>query len=273
MPSPFPGMDPFIEDQAWRDFHHGFLGLIQEALVPHLRPRYVVRVEQRVYVERQPEKPADFVQPDVAVLQRDERRLPPRGAVAAAVAVAIEPVIVALPIPERQREMFLAIRERETLALVTVIELLSPANKRPGSDGRRVYLGKREAILLGAAHLVEIDLLRRGARLPTLDPLPAADYYAFVCRARRRPLAEVYPWSLRQPLPTIPIPLSGDDPDVPLDLQALFTVQYERVGYDYSLDYRRPVEPPLGEADAAWVEELLRAAASPNGQAPPEEEA
>jgi len=135
--------------------------------------------------------------------------------------------------------------------------VLSPDNKRAGSDGHREYLSKREAVLQSTAHLIELDLLRGGRRLPTIEPLPPADYYAFVCRAQHRPRAEVYAWTLRHRLPTIPVPLAADDPDVMLDLQAVFDTVYERAGYDYSLDYHRPVEPPLSDADAAWVRELL----------------
>ena len=106
-------------------------------------------------------------------------------------------------------------------------------------------------------HLVELDLLRAGERLPTLDPLPPADFYVFVSRAPRRPHAEVFPWTLRRRLPTIAVPLADSDPDISLDLQRAFTTVYDRAGYDYALDYQRPVEPPLAEADAAWAAELV----------------
>jgi hypothetical protein len=88
--------------------------------------------------------------------------------------------------PERVREAFLTIRERETMEVVTVIEVLSPGNKQAGSDGRREYLRKRRDVLLSATHLVELDLLRGGERLPTIEPLPPGDYYAFVCRRQHR---------------------------------------------------------------------------------------
>jgi hypothetical protein len=99
--------------------------------------------------------------------------------------------------------------------------------------------------------------LRGGERLPTREPLESADFFAFVCRKERLPQAEVYAWTLRQPLPAVPVPLAGDDPDVPLDLQAAFTTTYDRAGYDYALDYRRPVEPPLDPATADWVRSVL----------------
>ena len=148
------------------------------------------------------------------------------------------------------------------MEVVTVIEVLSPGNKRPGSDGRREYLTKRETVLLSATHLLELDLLRGGERLPTIEALPRADFYAFVCRARQRPLAEVYPWTLRQPLPSLPVPLAQGDPEISLDLQAVFTTVYDRAGYDYALDYTQPVEPPLSEEEQAWCSEVLRQAAS-----------
>ena len=150
------------------------------------------------------------------------------------------------------------------MEVVTVIEVLSPGNKRPGSDGRREYLNKRETVLRSPAHLLELDLLRGGERLPTIEALPRADYYAFVCRARRRPLAEVYPWTLYQPLPSIPVPLAQGDPEIALDLQAVFTTVYDRAGYDYALDYAQPVAPPLSEDEQAWCAAILQQAPPPS---------
>ena len=253
MPSPFPGIDPFIEGQIWEDFHHGFIELIREALAREVRPGYVVRVEERIYVEHYPGDRSDPIRPDLALLQSDTVP-PPRSGASAAVA---SPVILNLPVPQRRREAFLTLRTRHNMEVVAIIELLSPGNKRSGGDGRREYLNKRESILSSAVHLIELDLLRGGERLLTVEPLPPADYYAFVCRADARPSALVYPWSLRQPLPVIPVPLGGEDADVPLDLQSVFTLLYDRAGYDYSLDYTLPVSPPLSAADAAWTQQTI----------------
>jgi hypothetical protein len=137
--------------------------------------------------------------------------------------------------------------------------VLSPLNKRRGSAGRWKYLRKRAAVLESAAHLVELDLLRRGARLPTREPLPPGDYYAFVSREQLRPMVAVYAWPLPHSLPPIPVPLAGNDSEATLDLQAVFSTVYDRAGYDYSLNYRRPVEPPLSETDAVWVQEQVAA--------------
>ena len=228
MASPFPGMDPFIEGQRWRDFHTTFITVVREMLAPQVRPRYVVEVEEYVYLARG-EEPPDRL---------------------------IEPVIHTVPVPTRYRQAFLSIRDRQWHDVVAVIELLSPVNKKRG-EGRNEYLVKRSNVFHTPAHLVEIDLLRDGERLPTREPLEPADFYAFVCRTERLPQVEVYGWTLRQALPAIPVPLAGDDPDVLLDLQAAFTTTYERAGYDYALDYRRPVEPPLERPTAEWVRSIL----------------
>src|SRR5262249_7048640 len=223
----------------------------------HTRPRYVVRVEERVYVEHVPADDSAFIRPDVTVLERTRSEGPLESPGATATSAVVTPVIRHLPVPERVREAFLTVREREMMEVVTVIEVLSPGNKCAGSDGRREYLRKREEVLLSATHLVELDLLRGGERLPTLEPLPPGDYYVFVCRGQRRFQAEVYAWSLRRPLPPVPIPLAGSDPDVMLDLQTMFTIVYDRAGYDYSLNYRQVLVPPLSDADQVWAQQLL----------------
>jgi hypothetical protein len=257
VPSPFPGMDPFIESHIWEDFHHALIEVMRESLIPHTRPRYVVRVEERVYVEHTLSSGSMFIRPDVTVLERAGSEGTLESTEPMATSAVVTPIIRHLPVPEQVHEAFLTIRERETMEVVTVIAVLSPGNKRAGSDGRREYLRKREEVLLSATHLVELDLLRGGECLPTLEPLPPGDYYAFICRGQRRFQAEVYAWSLRQPLPPVPIPLARADPDIVLDLQAMFTTVYDRAGYDYSLNYRHALMPPLSDADQAWAQRLL----------------
>jgi hypothetical protein len=271
MTSTFPGMDPFIEDQKWEDFHAEVIPGIRAALAPLVVPRYIVDVEVRVYLEHTPEPHRRLIVPDVAVLEASPEPAPSAGGTATLVEVQIAPAIRTLPMPERVREPFLMLRDRATREVVTVIEVLCPANKRAGSDGQREYLQKREEVLLSAAHLVELDLLRGGERQPTVEPLPPGDYYAIVCRERRRPRAEVYFWPLRHVLPAISIPLAGEDEDVVLNLQAVFNSVYDRAYYVYSLNYNQPVAPPLSETEAAWVQERLDAAASGQASQPDKE--
>ncbi|MBI4605404.1 MAG: DUF4058 family protein [Planctomycetes bacterium] len=259
MATRFPGMDPFIEGQAWEDFHHHFITEFSKALSLTVRPRYIVRAERRIYVEHLNAEDLDRpVWSDVAVLRPKQQKGPPGPA--SETAVLPEPVVLTLPMAEERREAFLTIRERATLQVVTVLEVLSPANKRPGSDGKREYLKKRQEVLRSASHLVEVDLLRGGERLPTVEPLPPADHYGFVSREERRPRVEVYRWSVRDRLPRLPVPLCQPDPDAVLDLQAAFETVYDGMGYDYSLDYAAPVLPPLSEPDSRWVQERLSAA-------------
>jgi hypothetical protein len=150
------------------------------------------------------------------------------------------------------------IRDTAHRQLVTAIEVLSPTNKR--GEGRDEYLAKRRRLLLSTAHLLEIDLLRQGQRVPMQQPLPAAAYFIFLSRVERRPLTEIWPLSLKDSLPVIPVPLLPDDQDAALDLQLVFTTTYDLLGYDLALDYTRAPEIPLPKEDAAWAEALLRAA-------------
>jgi hypothetical protein len=149
------------------------------------------------------------------------------------------------------------ILRREDRRLITVVELFSPTNKN--GEGHIQYLSKRSALLTSGVHLVEIDLLLGGQRLPLKEPLPKADYYVYVCRRERRPDCEIYHCSVRQPLPAIPIPLAAPDPDLVLDLQGLFATTYERGRYHRSLKYSKTPTAPLSKDDAQWATTLVPA--------------
>jgi len=139
VPSPFPGMDPYVEMQEWEDFHSRFNLAVADAIQPLVRPKYVVRVERRIYVDR-PETHATRV-PDIVLATADPRDVV--GTADSSTAIGdIEPVMFTLPMPDERRESYLVIRERESMEVVTVIETLSPANKRRNSDGGREYLQK-----------------------------------------------------------------------------------------------------------------------------------
>ena len=257
MPSPFPGMDPFLESSSlWSDFHGDFLYTMREVLVPKVRPKYIVLAQVQVVVMQEPEEKVGTIVPDVLVVEGESPLLPEPERESTAVATAA-PAVVRLALTQKREQVYLEIRERETRRLVTIIELLSPSNKKFGSPAWGDYLKKRDAIFASDVHLVELDLLRGGTRMPMGDPLPEGDFYAIISRSYRRPYCEVYSWTLREKMPTIPIPLLKGDPDVNLDLQAVFNTVYERAGYDYSLDYERELEPPLKPEDAKWVRECL----------------
>jgi hypothetical protein len=142
---------------------------------------------------------------------------------------------------------------------VTVIEILSPTNK--SGLGRGEYLHKRRQFLDQPVHLVEIDLLLRGLRLPMGAALPPGDYFALVSRLERRDTSDVYAWSVRRLLPTIPIPLAQPDPDVSLDLAMAVGRAYDQGRYARLVNYTAAVDLPLAPDDRAWVEDLAHAGA------------
>ncbi len=246
-------MDPYLEaPSGWQEFHAHFVVGIQEALVPKVRPRYQVRIERYAYTMELLAEETGWRRPDIAILEAQ-----PEGATPSATTVVeTTAVLVPLPTVEEVRHYYLTIRELVTQRLVTVIEMLSPFNKRAGK-GRDEYLARRNEVLQSNVHLIELDLLRTGERVPMGGPLPPADYYAIVSRSYRRPIAEVYAWTIRQRMPVIPVPLLRGDADVALDLQEVFNTVYERTGYDYTLPYDRDPEPPLQPEDAEWAKERI----------------
>ena len=267
MKSPFPGMDPYIEaSRLWGDFHDKLIGEIERAVSMALPRGYVARIGARSYIvlTESEEKVERHFEPDVKVTaRRGGKRKPARGDDGNAATAVEDGEAVSLRafIEEDFEESFIDIYELEEPGhrLVTSIEVLSPSNKVRGAKGWKQYLRKRQALLLGKANLVEIDLLRGGTRMPMLDPLPASPYYLLVAREVKAPFCRVWPASFDRPLPIIPIPLSKPDPDIRLAIQPMVEAIYERSRYEQSIDYTTPLEPPLTPEQAAWLGTRLRA--------------
>ncbi len=254
--SPFPGMDPYLESPAlWPDFHQAFLITLREALAERVAPNYFVKIEERIYVTEEPVELTHTARADLAVVApRRTADVPGNVLVEEPLAA---PFVIADLEEEEQREVFLVVQSSGTREVITVIELLSPTNKRAGSVGCEEYLRKRREVLRSRISLVELDLLRTGARVPMSGPLPPADYYVLVHSARHRPKCGVFPFTVRDPLPEIPIPVRDRD-SVQLALQPILSVCYARALYGLVIDYRKPPTPPFGRDDAAWAAELCR---------------
>ena len=226
MKSPFPGIDPYVEAQGrWRDLHASMITYCRDALNEVLPENYVAQIDEQIRLVS-PEAVVAVLYPDVFVGHEPKKTVVPSPSGAAP--TALEPVTIPLlkGDVEEIRDSWIEIRHLPELDLVTVIEILSPTNKT--GVGRVEYLDKRDHYIDLPVNLVELDLLVGGRRVPMKKPMPPGDYYALVARAERRPDCDVYAWSIRQALPTIPIPLKVLDPDIFLNLAGSFALAYER---------------------------------------------
>jgi hypothetical protein len=251
MPSPFPGMNPYLERvTAWESLHTDLIVAIKAQIAAQLPGEYVIRTENRVYIHEPSAERRCLGSADLGV-----SRLP-GGASGTAATITAPARVTILDAVEVVNVRHLTIRDRDNNDLVTLIELLSPTNKYAGPD-REQYLGKRRELLRSRAHFVEIDLLRGGPRMPP-DELPTCDYCAIVSRVEERPQAGVWPWRLRDPIPPLPIPLRTPDADATLDLKAAVDQAYD-VGLYGRYIYTGPPEPRLAPDDAAWAATFLPA--------------
>ena len=251
MPSPFPGMHPYLEqEEVWLDFHQRFATFAAGAIGAQVGSEYIVKIEERLYIHELPDEPRRFLsRSDVGV----SRPVPESSGGG----VLTAPVEVQLPAADVERDAYIEIRTRAGRHLVTVVELLSPSNKHPGGH-REQYLHKRGEILASGTHLVEIDLLRGWPRMP-LTNLPECDYYVLVSRAEDRPRAGLWPIRLRDPLPAVSIPLRGPDAAARLDLQDLLNRIYDDARYQTYI-YDGEPEPLLPPAEAEWARQVIASA-------------
>lgn len=261
MDNPFPGMDPWMEDQ-WGDAHASLITYARDQLRERLPSGLRARIQERVFLETAVGEGRNLY-PDLRVIERVASRQPTRGSPAATqggTAIA-EPLIIDLA-DEPVTQGYIEIQDPKSgNRVVTIIELLSPANKHPG-EGQRLYRQKQQECLATGVNLVEIDLLRGGQRAQAVpeDRVPASHrtpYRVCVWRASRPLSAELYRVPLREPLPAVRVPLRESDGDAVLELQPLLNRAYQNGDYDdtnYDLD---PV-PPLSSDDAAWAVQILR---------------
>lgn len=240
MRSPFPGMDPYLEHPSlWPDVHNSLIVAIAHNLAARIAPRYYTRLRERTYE----------MESVISSLAINE--------FAPVLEVAYRPgARHSNTLIDTVDESYLEIHETATKTIVSVLELRSPMNKLHPL-GRRVYASQHRQVSGSRTNLVEIDLLRAGQPMPTQGRRVESDYRILVSRATTRPRAHLYPFNLRDPIPTFPLPLLPGDDEPPVELGAIFHALYERARYDLSLDYSQPPVPPVRDEDATWAWERV----------------
>ena len=221
MPSPFPGMDPFLEEEPlWPTFHHQLVTCLYQILIPGLVDRYRARVGQRHYTTEQP--------------------------------------LFTSVLREEHHEEYIEIRQRSDGRLITLIDVVSPANKTT-ETGRQAYLAKRRESRAAGANLVDIDLVLQGQTMLdySREGLPDWDYAVTVTRATQPDRFEIYTATLQKKLPRFRMPLASDDRDTVVDLYVTFTRSYDQGGFGGKIDYKRDPSISLAEEDRRWLNDLL----------------
>jgi hypothetical protein len=258
-------MDSYLETRGlWEGFHNHLVETIYQSIAAVLPRGYTIDTATRTYVVLMGTegKEESLAKPDVVLTEPTAGKKSRKKKGGAAVLEAdadSESVPMQAFIAEKFEETFVEIyAEHEERVLVTCIEVLSPANKRPDTEGWSQYERKRQAMLLGRANFIEIDLLRGGTRMPMLTPWPDSPYTLLVSRATSAPRCRVWPASFSRRLPVIPVPLTTRDPDLSLDLQPLIDGIYSLGRYDERIDYNQPLSPAFSEADAAQVQAFLK---------------
>lgn len=252
MRSPFPGMDPFLEEPAiWRSVHVRLINTISDYLSPRVLPHFFVDIQQHVYLVAPDDLPSEPIIPDVYVVRTPAARQQTAP-------VSIMPPTLVEPFYELEvREAYLEIRDKRSREVVTIIELLSPFNKSAGAQGRQAFEEKRKKVIRTDVNWLEIDLLRADARPP--EVASKSDYYILLKRGLQATPYEVWYCDLRDHLPTIAVPLRPNFADIPLDLQVVFDEMYARAYYAASIDYLAPVPPPkVLPAAATWLQAQIQ---------------
>jgi hypothetical protein len=255
-------MDPYLEEPSlWPDAHGNLIYRIRADLADRVPERYSVLAERYVWLhEPDADTRTRLGRPDLQLTRAEQLS----GGLAA-VATLSAPATSVLPAVRREGNRFLRIIDRRSRRVVTVIELLSHSNKSLGED-RDAYLAKRNEYLATGTNLVEIDLLRSGERLPVgSPPPPLADYYVVICRAVDFPTTAIWPFTVQDAFPTVPVPLDPEEGVVDLFLKPCLNRAYDEAHYEREIDYSQPPLPPLLAPAASWAAQLLsrRIAANP----------
>ncbi|MEM7534718.1 MAG: DUF4058 family protein [Chloroflexota bacterium] len=277
MSYPFPGMNPWLEDsRLWKGVHTRLLTRLGDTLAAQLEPRYFVDVESHTYISTASDAPASIRYPDITISDRGD--FPPQTGLSTTILAT--PLEIELPEIDSTEQRFLEIRSVQTGELITVIELLSHANKRAGNQ-RDSYLEKRKSYLNADLNFVEIDLLRANKPMPYTEQLqpsttlamptslfgqrPSSHYRLFVHRRDHPSKAFIYAFNVRDAVPIFPLPLQEDDAEPAVDLGRILSELYDNARYKLIVDYTQSPSPELSQEDTAWAEKLLKTKQATNG--------
>lgn len=222
MPSPFPGMDPYLEDdRRWPAFQPLLVHSLYQMLLPGLMDRYRARVAERHY--------------------------------------ASEQALFTSIVREEHKESYIEVRQRSDGRLITLVEVISPANKLT-TEGRRQYLERRAEVRTMNVHVVEVDLVLQGPALIEYakDSAPTWDYAVVVTRWTHPDRYEIYSATLPKRLPRFRIPLAADDRDTVIDLQAALGRAYDQGDFFRQIDYTRDPATRLSDENRGWLQERLK---------------
>jgi len=260
MSSPFPGMNPYLENpDLWSEVHHRLITAIADDISSHLSEKYRVAIEKRTY-RLDSEDSLLIGIPDVAILAAKpqiQKSDLSAGNTATITLSENKSVTVTVPLPLEIKEGYLEIREVYTGRVITAIEVLSPTNKLT-KDGRSSYLKKREQLLGSDTNLVEIDLIRSGEIMPIIANIPNTDYRILIIRSHCLPSAQLFAFTVRDSIPDFPIPLQKGEAEIEVNLQNLLLGIYQRARFDLTLNYNQKPVPDLLEKDKEWMDILLR---------------
>lgn len=228
--SPFPGMDPFLEEPSlWSSVPTRLMNSISDQLAGLVAPDFYVEIQQHVTILHPEDEVVRHVIPDVYV--PEQPLMQPQQARTGAV---ITPPTLVEPLEHLEIfECFLEVRDRRHRDVSTLIEVLSPWHKSAGPERWDAFQAKRRTVMASHTHWIEIDLLRAGKR--PAEVAENSDYYVLLKCGETPGPYEVWYVDLRDRLPTIAVPLRQAHGDVPLDLQGVFADVYRRARYAESM--------------------------------------
>lgn len=258
MASPFPGMDPYLEGELWPDLHHMLAAVVRELIAPQLPPSYIAKIEAYNILDTEPGQDLSIMCTDVEVIQKGAPIVSEPEVAYGKETTALTPPTVKIPAMPfvEVRIPVVAIRDKKKNRLITAIESMSPVNKR--NPGLGPYRNKRQKLHTNGVHLLEVDLIRRGAR-PFEHPLLPKSHYTVLLLRGESSETEAWTFSVRDQLPVVPVPLQVPDPDIKLDSGRVFSLAYSRSHYGAEIDYGTEPPPPLfTQTDRDWMNGLVK---------------